>query len=156
MQEEKDGIRRRLLRQRKALLPEAVRAASEAGAQRLPEVCDWAQVKTVHVYRVLSVLGEIDTSVVVDWLGEHQPQVVVTVGEASAAAAFPLGDFDVIFVPVVGFDRDGYRLGMGGGWYDRWLATQPHALKIGLAYAWAEVPHLPHETHDIPLDMIIC
>lgn len=63
--------------------------------------------------------------------------------------------YDLIIVPIVGFDKDNYRLGLGGGWYDRFLADQPRAQTIGLAYTLCEVDILPHESHDISLDKII-
>jgi 5-formyltetrahydrofolate cyclo-ligase len=132
-----------------------VSAASRDVAQKVPSVTQWQRVKTVHIYRSLASLGEVDTQPIIDWLARAQPHVAVTVGTSAPEAPFPEGDFEVIFVPVLGFDRGRFRLGMGGGWYDRWLATQPRAYKIGLAYAWAEVENLPHEPHDIPLNQIL-
>ena len=62
----------------------------------------------------------------------------------------------LILVPVLGFDRDCYRLGLGGGFYDRFLAGQASATTVGLAYDWAFVPEgLPREEHDVPLDRIV-
>ena len=62
---------------------------------------------------------------------------------------------DVVFVPLVGFTSDGARLGMGAGHYDRWLAAHPQALTIGMAWDCQEVPTLPLEPHDRPLDAIV-
>ncbi len=60
----------------------------------------------------------------------------------------------LILIPALAFDRDGNRLGQGGGYYDRYLADFPGA-KIGIARdAWL-VPTLPHEVHDVRVDMII-
>ncbi len=144
-----------LLQRRKAVTADEMRAASQAIVAHLPEAVDWSCVKTVHIYKSLPRLGEIDTRPVIDWLAHTHPVVGVTVGEPSQDVSFPEERFDVVFVPVVGFDRDGFRLGMGGGWYDRWLATQPQAFKIGLAYAWAELQNLPREPHDVPLDVLL-
>lgn len=155
MQSTKERLRMELLQRRKALSADEMRIASQAIVHQLPGAADWSRVKTVHVYRSLAQLGEIDTQSVIDWLRKTQPAVMITAGESSPVAPLPEREFDAIFVPVVGFDRDGFRLGMGGGWYDRWLATQPHAIKIGLSYAWAEVQNLPHEPHDIPLNLVI-
>jgi 5-formyltetrahydrofolate cyclo-ligase len=64
--------------------------------------------------------------------------------------------FDLILVPCLAFDKDNYRLGWGGGFYDRFLAAQPKALKIGLCYQNGFVKEgLTHQPHDIPLDKII-
>lgn len=66
---------------------------------------------------------------------------------------------DIIFLPLVGFDAQGNRLGMGGGFYDRTLSrlpTQPARgpLLIGLAHECQRVNQLPVQSWDIPLDAI--
>ena len=69
---------------------------------------------------------------------------------------------DIVLMPLVGFDRSGKRLGMGGGFYDRALAfiarrPPPHQrpLLIGVAHSCQEVSQLPHEPWDVPLDIIV-
>jgi len=68
---------------------------------------------------------------------------------------------DIILTPLVAFDRQGYRLGMGGGYYDRSLAfrrTRKHwqrPLLVGVAHSCQEYPALPHQPWDVPLDVII-
>jgi 5,10-methenyltetrahydrofolate synthetase len=61
---------------------------------------------------------------------------------------------EVLFIPCVGFTVDGYRLGYGGGFYDRTLAQQPKPKTIGIAYriSQCELELLPH---DIAMDGII-
>lgn len=59
------------------------------------------------------------------------------------------------FVPLVGFTQDGARLGQGGGHYDRWLAANPDALALGLAWDCQLADALPLEEHDQPLRAII-
>ena len=61
---------------------------------------------------------------------------------------------DVFIVPGITFDKKGYRLGWGKGYYDRLLATVS-VPKIGLAYAFQIVPRLDHATYDIPMDTVI-
>jgi len=70
---------------------------------------------------------------------------------ATAPAVAP----GAVLVPMLAFDSDGHRLGYGGGYYDRTLAGLPNARAIGIAYAGQEVPSLPREPHDHPLDMIV-
>ncbi|RYY77201.1 MAG: 5-formyltetrahydrofolate cyclo-ligase [Gammaproteobacteria bacterium] len=66
---------------------------------------------------------------------------------------------DIVLLPLVGFDRKGGRLGMGGGFYDTTFAfhkgkkTKPHL--IGLAHASQEVEHLEMADWDIPLYRVI-
>ncbi len=68
---------------------------------------------------------------------------------------------DMILIPLVAFDRQGYRLGMGGGYYDRSLAfrsTRRHwkkPLLVGVAHSCQQHPNLPHQPWDVPLDLII-
>jgi 5-formyltetrahydrofolate cyclo-ligase len=64
---------------------------------------------------------------------------------------------DVIIVPLLAFDRRGYRLGYGGGFYDRTLALARRrgALAAGVGYAWQEIPAVPCEPFDQPLDWVI-
>lgn len=64
---------------------------------------------------------------------------------------------DLLLVPCVGFDDDGYRLGYGGGYYDRTLAAWPGAVlpvTVGIAYEACRAA-LPREAHDVPLDAIV-
>jgi 5-formyltetrahydrofolate cyclo-ligase len=66
----------------------------------------------------------------------------------------PVGTPDVLFVPLLAFDRAGHRLGYGGGYYDRTLAALPGARAIGCAFAAQEVPAVPAGPHDIRLDAV--
>jgi 5-formyltetrahydrofolate cyclo-ligase len=70
----------------------------------------------------------------------------------------PEVDPDVLLVPMLAFDRRGYRLGYGGGFYDRTL-TRLRAMKpvtaIGVAFAAQEVDIVPHGAHDQPLDYVM-
>ena len=65
---------------------------------------------------------------------------------------------DVLLVPLLGFDRRGYRLGQGGGYYDRTLAAlraRGTCLAVGLAYSLQEVDALPIAPHDAKLDAVV-
>jgi 5-formyltetrahydrofolate cyclo-ligase len=62
----------------------------------------------------------------------------------------------VLFVPGVGFDRHGGRLGQGGGHYDRLLASaSPRPLTIGVAFEAQIVAAIPRLPHDIPVDAVL-
>jgi len=63
---------------------------------------------------------------------------------------------DVVIAPLVGYDREGYRLGYGGGFFDRTLAAmQKRPLVIGVGYSQAALPTIYPELHDIPMDKIV-
>lgn len=63
---------------------------------------------------------------------------------------------DLLLVPGVAFDKSGYRLGRGVGYYDRLLATLPPAIpRIGLAFRRQRVARLPRERHDQPVTTVL-
>ena len=65
---------------------------------------------------------------------------------------------DVVLVPLLAFDRSGYRLGYGGGYYDRTLArfrAEGPVKAIGLAFAEQEVDAVPFDAYDQRLDVVV-
>jgi 5-formyltetrahydrofolate cyclo-ligase len=63
---------------------------------------------------------------------------------------------DVVIAPIVGYDRDAYRLGYGGGYFDRTLAAmRKRPLVIGAGYSHAAMPTIYPRAHDIPMDKIV-
>ena len=64
---------------------------------------------------------------------------------------------DVVLVPCVGFTASGYRLGYGGGYFDRWLAAHPGVTAVGVAWSDAEIDEasLQPQPHDLPLTLIV-
>lgn len=67
---------------------------------------------------------------------------------------YNLEEVDVFICPGVAFDKEGNRLGRGGGYYDRLLAGT-NRFKIGLAYSCQIVDKLVQMSHDVPMDMVI-
>ena len=62
----------------------------------------------------------------------------------------------LLFVPCVGYAAGGYRLGYGGGFYDRMLSTlQPKPFTVGLGFTQGYLDDFEHEAHDVPLDAIL-
>ncbi len=62
----------------------------------------------------------------------------------------------VLLCPLLGFDHDGHRLGMGKGYFDRWLSQYGEGLDVvGLAFSCQALPKVPVEPHDVPLSTII-
>jgi 5-formyltetrahydrofolate cyclo-ligase len=92
------------------------------------------------------------------WLAGLHPAHFTTdaLGIAQPLALQPAqpGDWHLTLVPLLAFDRSGYRLGYGKGYYDRLLAAAG-GLAVGLAFACQEVASVPHAAHDHPLDLIV-
>jgi 5-formyltetrahydrofolate cyclo-ligase len=66
-----------------------------------------------------------------------------------------LGELDLVVVPGVAFDRRGHRLGYGKGFYDRLLHGAPPAVLAGLCFDFQLVDVLPHEEHDVCMDLLV-
>lgn len=62
---------------------------------------------------------------------------------------------DLIIVPGVAFDKAGHRLGMGGGFYDRFMLRASRAVRAALAYDCQLLVAVPAEVHDLTVDYII-
>lgn len=166
---------------RGALDPAAFRALSgeiERRALSLPEL---SGAQTVHIY-VSAVNNEADTLNIINTLFEMGKRVIVprcapeqyrlqhiriNSLEELRPSRFGLLEpehhperevdplhFDLIIAPLLAFDREGVRLGFGGGYYD-FLFHHCPCPKIGLAYSFQEVPAVPREPHDRKLDVIV-
>ncbi|MFC0402652.1 5-formyltetrahydrofolate cyclo-ligase [Paraburkholderia rhizosphaerae] len=89
------------------------------------------------------------------------PDMLMKVGEHRIPVPATARDLvpELVFVPCVGFDEDGYRLGYGGGYYDRtlagWRVAGVAPIAIGVAFEACKSAALPREPHDLPLDAII-
>ena len=64
---------------------------------------------------------------------------------------------DVVVVPCVGFTEQNYRLGYGGGYFDRWLAEHPHVTAVGVAWSGSMITASAFEAqpHDVELALIV-
>ena len=89
----------------------------------------------------------------VRWDGDPARLIIKKkISEPVGAAITDLSDIGAVIVPALKIDQSGFRLGQGGGFYDRAL-VHLNAWKIGLVYAGElSSEELPHEAHDVPLD----
>lgn len=135
-------------------------ADGEVDTQPLIELA-WQTGKQVYLPVLVPFLGnslwfaryEPETRLVRNRYGIAEPEIV----HRQRIAAHGL---DVVLAPLVGFDRAGNRLGMGGGFYDRsfaYLLSRKHWRKprlIGLAYEFQQLPRLPAQPWDVPLSAV--
>ncbi|AKD38823.1 5-formyltetrahydrofolate cyclo-ligase [Pasteurella sp. P03HT] len=118
----------------------------------------WLQGKRVYLPvlhpfcsgHLLFLAYQADTAMEQNTFGIWQPKLNVQ-------RVLPLDELDIIFTPLVAFDLQGNRLGMGGGFYDRTLQNwqQKHFIPVGLAHKCQQVESLPCESWDIPLERIL-
>lgn len=178
-----DAAKQEARRSARALRAAAARNSPKAGANlvgRLGKAVDLSVGAVVSAFWPLP--GEIDTRPLMTALHDRGCRVALPVmrgpglpldfrvwqpGDELVPAAFdtrepstdkPVLTPSVLLVPLLAFDREGYRLGYGGGFYDRTLADLRESgavLAIGLAYAGQEMARVPHDDKDQPLDWIV-
>ncbi|MBS0664362.1 MAG: 5-formyltetrahydrofolate cyclo-ligase [Verrucomicrobia bacterium] len=85
----------------------------------------------------------------------HAPMAAGALG-IPVPAGTPILAPDAVLVPPVGIDGGGWRLGYGGGYFDRTLASlSPHPIKICIAYEMARIATIHPQPHDIPMDFVV-
>ena len=152
---DKTHIRELALRRRQVMLPGDMLMRTNEISTKLMELINWNKIHRLHIYTSQPGLNEVDTMGIYQVISERFPLVAITKGNPSKHALIPTQLYDLIIVPLIAFDQTGHRIGFGGGWYDRFLSTQPNAQKIGLAYELQLVGTIPAEPHDEPLDAVI-
>jgi len=136
-------------------------------AEKLLQEINWYKNPDVHCFEPIMRLGEVDLVDFVTALQTNKTKINVytsrkiggsweVVSADTDKQPTQVPQFDIIIVPMLGFDpKTLHRVGYGGGYYDKFLATQPGAKKIGVCYELGKVGKIPAETHDVKLDMIV-
>ncbi|MDA8164063.1 MAG: 5-formyltetrahydrofolate cyclo-ligase [Desulfobacteraceae bacterium] len=180
--QERQELRRRVLTRRDGLPAADRRRKSLAAIDRLLALPQLAGIDTFFVY--VAFRSEVETRPLIARLlaGGKKVAVPLTRTSPPGLEAFRLGDPDrdlrpgycgipepdparldrvepaaigAVVLPGSVFDRQGGRLGYGGGYYDRFLAGVPGALRIGLAFELQVVPAVPLESHDQRVDLLV-
>lgn len=177
-------IRQQIRLRRRALTPEQQTQFALLAADRMMAYPPVLLAHTVAVF--LSFDGELDTRPLIDQLWRAGKRVYLPVlhpfspgnllflhyhpssdlvvnrlkirePKPDVRDVLPLSQLDVLVTPLVAFDADGQRLGMGGGFYDRTLQNwRQHRLQpVGYAHDCQQVDALPTEQWDIPLPAVI-
>lgn len=137
---------------------------SNAIVERLNQLLDWSTIKSLHFFEPIQQLNEVDIRSFITGLEDKYPDLQLCTSRliggtwelVSIREGRPPSKFDVIIVPMLGFDpKTLHRIGYGGGYYDRFLAIQPQAKTIGVCYEPGKVNCLLPEPHDIALNIII-
>lgn len=177
---EKSALRQSLRRCRRALSVNQQTQHAQQVAQHLMTCYPWREGLRVAITK--SFDGELDLTASITLLQSHQVSLFLPVIQpdktllfspyqpsdpvlinhlgidepANPLYTYPISQLDVLLMPLVGFDAQGNRLGMGGGYYDRTLATaSERPYLIGVAHSCQQVAVLPTESWDIPLDLVV-
>jgi 5-formyltetrahydrofolate cyclo-ligase len=153
---DKRQLREKYRKIRSLMGPRTIEEDSITICRKAYRQVDWSVIKTVCVYTPVAGLNEVDINPLIAAIEYKHPDVKIRKLGFSKNEKIPRAKFDLIIVPMLAFDSKNHRLGWGGGFYDRFLAGQPQALKIGVCFYNGFVKKgLPAEAHDIPLDQII-
>lgn len=175
----KAHMREELRRRRRDLNASTQLTAARAVTDHIIQLPDWPAARRIALY--LSNDGEIDTVPLIDLCRHTDKQVFLPVIEGRDRLTFAewvdgaellenrfgipepepgaqrcnASELDIIIVPLVAWDKAGGRLGMGGGFYDRALRDVKDTVLLGLAHALQEVPRIPCDDWDVPLDFVV-
>lgn len=191
LDQQRNTLRKLIRERRRQLNPGQQHIAAIKLAEKLKQHDKVARAKHIGLY--LANDGEIDPAPFINWCWLNNKQVYLPIlhpfskghlvfqhyTEQTTLTAnkfgipepaldvttlCPTAQMDIIFTPLVAFDNQGNRLGMGGGFYDRtlsqWQKDSEHTITakkvaIGLAHRCQEVDDIPFEHWDIPLAEII-
>jgi 5-formyltetrahydrofolate cyclo-ligase len=176
--EEKATLRARMRAVRGAIPPEERALLADRIEARLGDLPEVRRARTVLLFysfgsevptsgiarrlldrgqRVLLPFLEASTMEAAE-LRADRPPVVTTYGPKEPPERVPVdpSEVDVVLTPGLGFDRDGYRIGYGGGHYDGYLSRLgPHATRIGIGFDAQVLEAVPHGERDERLDFVV-
>lgn len=177
----KSELRRLYKQKRRELSPEAIETQSLAIANQLLKLPIW-DASFYHLFLSISELHEINTDYILNILSGKDKNIVIskTDFESSKMHHFLLLDstvikknawnipepvdgiavdphkIDLVFVPLLAFDRQGHRVGYGKGYYDHFLSEcRPDTLKVGLSFFEAEDEIKDIFESDVALDYCV-
>lgn len=182
--EDRAAIRQTIRHRRRALSVHEQHQAARLAARQMLSLPQVRQAK--HIALFLSFDGELDTTPLIHALWQANKTVClprlhpfspgnllflrydadtplvknrlkIMEPPLDVRRVLPLSQLDVLVTPLVAFDDQGQRLGMGGGFYDRTLQNwqKYHFYPVGLAHDCQRVSELPTEAWDIPLPAIV-
>lgn len=168
-------IRQEIKQRRRALSEATYKAMSLSCFENLK--CLLSQLEYQHIGIYVSFNQEVDTKPIIEYLWSLGKDVYVPKCKDKNKMDFykiaswnelEIGNFgilepkycenknnqlDILVIPLVGYNELGYRLGMGGGYYDRFIENYPIAT-IGLGYSFQKVVFLTHQ-HDLKCDYVV-
>ena len=177
---EKKQLRSQVLEQLNQITYQQYRVRSQQLAYNLLNESAIMQASTIAI--TISNQPEVDTTFIIEQLWKMNKQVVVpkcipkersmkfyaidsfletersfnNILEPIVEITEPVkkADIDVIVVPGVVFDKEGYRIGFGGGYYDRYLQDF-HGSRIAVAFNEQIMNEVPKESHDLPVHILL-
>ena len=174
---DKSALRRTIREKKRAMTDQQIESASAELAERLFAHPAYQQAKALYGY--LSYNQEVRTAAILERAQRDGKRVAVpkacgdemkflglddltavapgAYGIPEPVAGGPVAEDPaaLVLMPGLAFDREGHRMGYGGGFYDKYLAPHPGHPTLALCYGFQMLPHLETEAHDLPVDYVI-
>jgi len=175
---DKKALRREIGEKKRALSEAQIEARSRMLADRLFATEQYRQCKSLYAYlsfnqqvrpgpiierawadrkrvAVPKVLGRGMVFIWIDSFDNLAPQGAYNITEPIEDGPVADDATALVLMPGLAFDREGRRVGYGGGYYDRFLEKEPDHPLVALCYDFQLVDHLEVEAHDVPVDVVI-
>jgi 5-formyltetrahydrofolate cyclo-ligase len=168
--EAKQAVRRRMLAARKAWDPSSGNALTSHVLREMPPPAGavvsgfWPMGQEIDIRPLLVTLHERGHRIVLPETPKrgnplifrlwHPRSVMISERFGTSRPDGPVLVPDFLLVPLLAFDRRGYRVGYGAGYYDRTLAGLPGRFRLGVAYAAQELDAVPAGAYDQRLDAV--
>lgn len=115
----------------------------------------WSSNKLVSIPHLTEKWGIMDAALVDSFVDMVPGKFNLLMPDPLKVRIADSASLDLVVVPGVAFDSEGYRLGMGAGYYDRFLLTAVNAITIGICWAENIISEIPKERHDLPVDYLL-
>lgn len=174
---DKKQLRKQIREQKRAMTEEQIQTASQKLGELFAATEEYKNAKTIYGYlpynqEVRTVpmleraLAEGKKVAVPKVYGDEMRFIYITdmsgleksnMGIPEPVADEPVADdpHALVLMPGVAFDKEGHRIGYGGGFYDKFLAREPEHPTVALCYGFQVLPHLETEEFDIPVDRVL-
>ena len=174
---DKTALRKEIREKKRAMAPEQIEKASYALAQQFFATSYYREAKTLYGY--LPYNQEVRTEPILLQALKDGKKVAVPkvygdtmrfiyledlngIEKGYAGIPEPVADEPVaadetalVLMPGLAFDKEGHRIGYGGGFYDKFLSAEPGHPTVALCYDFQMLPKLETEEFDVPVDLVL-
>ncbi len=174
---DKKALRAQIRQQKRQMSPEQVAQASKVLCDKFLQLPQYRQAKTIYLYlpynqevrteaifqqalldgkrvAVPKIYGDVMEFIYITDLSQVAPGCC-TIPEPIADGPIARDPNALVLMPGLAFDKDGHRIGYGGGYYDKYLSEEPGHPTVALCYAFQMLEYLQTEPHDIVVDCVI-
>lgn len=174
---DKKALRKQIREKKRVMTPDQIEIASRKLTEQFLASEAYRKAKTLYGYlpynqevRTVPILAQAladGKQVAVPKVYDDEMRFIYLTDLTQVATGYagipePIADGPIaddptalVLMPGLAFDREGHRIGYGGGFYDKFLSAEPNHPTVALCYAFQMVEELPTEEFDIPVDCVL-